>query len=96
MNGVVETATLLWTDLVIHKENGSIFNRKPMPTQRAALAAVNCDGAIYAIGGRSGINKSTSLKPVQKFDSTANKWKYVFDINSKHHSHVASVLRNRI
>ena len=66
-----------------------------MPTQRATLAAANCDGAVYAIGGRSGSNKSTSLKPVEKFDSTANKWKYVCDINSKH-SHVASVLRRRI
>ena len=30
------------------------INSEPMPTQRAALAAVNCDDAVYAVGGRYG------------------------------------------
>ena len=67
-----------------------------MQTPRGYVAAVNCDGVVYAIGGKSGKNDSTTLKTVEKYDSTANTWKYVSDMNFKRRAHAASVLRNKI
>jgi len=52
---------------------------------------------IYAIGGKSNINdQSTTLKTVERYDSAANKWKYVSDMNIKRYAHSACVLRNKI
>ena len=67
-----------------------------MQTPRRCLAAVNCDGVVYAIGGRFHYDSSTTLKTVEKYDSSANKWKYVNDMNSKRLAHVACVLHNKI
>ena len=75
---------------------GEWCNIEPMKTPRKLLAAVNCDGAIYAIGGQSGKEKSTSLKTVEKYDSTANTWKDVRHMNFKRRFHAACVLRNKI
>ena len=71
------------------------INTKPMQTPRAFLAAVNCDGVVYAIGGRAGQDYSTTLKTVEKYDSSTNKWNYVSDMNFKR-VHAACVLRNKI
>ena len=68
-----------------------------MQTIRKSLAAVNCDGVVYAIGGQSpGIHKSTTLKTVEKYDSLTNTWKYISDMNFKRYLHAACVLRNKI
>ena len=72
------------------------INIEPMQTPRGLVAAVNCDEEIYAIGGKSGNNISTTLKTVEKYDSSANKWKYVSDMNFKRRAHAACVLRNKI
>ncbi len=45
----------------------------PMPTARAALAAVVVNGRIYAIGGGSATGPSFSDK-VEEFDPVANTW----------------------
>ena len=75
---------------------GEWINIEPMQTPRNRVAAVNCDGVVYAIGGRSGGDSSTTLKTVEKYDSSANKWKYVSDMNFKRRCHAACVLRNKI
>ena len=72
------------------------INTKMMQTPRGGLAAFTCNGVVYAIGGRSGKDYSTTLKTVEKFDSTANRWKYVDDMNFKRHGHAACVLLNKI
>ena len=41
---------------------GKWINIASMQTQRRWVAAVNCDGVVYAIGGRSGKDISTTLK----------------------------------
>ena len=72
------------------------INIEPMQTPRYRLAAVNCDGMVYAIGGRSGRDKPTTLKTVEKYDSSAKKWKYVSDMNFKRFGPAACVLLNKI
>ena len=72
------------------------INIEPMQTPRSLVAVVNCDGVVYAIGGRSGTNKSTALKTVEKYDSSANTWKYVSDMNFQRSAHAACVLCNKI
>ena len=69
---------------------------EPMQAPRQFLAAVNCDGVVYAIGGRAGKDYSTTLKTVEKYDSSTNKWNYVSDMNFKRRAHAACVLRNKI
>ena len=71
-------------------------NIEPILTPRAGLAAVNCDGVVYAIGGRSGYDNSTTLKTVERYDSSAKKWNFVGDMNFKRQAHAACVLRNKI
>ena len=75
---------------------GKWISIEPMQTPRTDLAAVNCDGVVYAIGGHFGNDDSTKLKSVEKYDSSAKKWKYVSDMNFERHSHAACVLRNKI
>ena len=75
---------------------GKWNNIEPMQTPRGYVAAVNCDEEIYAIGGKSGKNDSTALKTVEKYDSSADKWKYVSDMNFERRCHDACVLRNKI
>ena len=67
-----------------------------MQTPRAGLAAVNCDGVVYAIGGQSSNHMSSTLKTVETYDSSANKWKYVSDMNFERFGHAACVLCNKI
>ena len=76
--------------------NGEWSNIEPMQRPRTALAAVNCDGVVYAIGGQSSEKISTTLKTIEKYDSSANKWEYVSDMNFNRHDHAACVLRNKI
>ena len=71
-------------------------NIQPMQTQRAWLAAVNCNGVVYAIGGRFGKKNSTCLNTVEKYDPSLNQWKYVSGMNRKRRSHAACVLRGKI
>ena len=75
---------------------GEWINIEPMQTPRNGVAAVNCDGVVYAIGGRAGEDYSTTLKTVEKYDASANKWKNVSDMNFKRRCHAACVLRNKI
>ena len=75
---------------------GEWINIEPMQTPRANLVAVNCDGVVYAIGGYSGYDFSTTLKTVEKYDSSTNQWKYVCDMNFKRQAHAACVFCNKI
>ena len=75
---------------------GEWINIEPMQTPRTDLAAVNCDGMVYAVGGRSGDDYSKILKTVEKYDSSANKWKFVSNMNIERRAHAACVLRNKI
>ena len=67
-----------------------------MQTPRYWFAAVNCNGVVYAIGGRSGIKSSTTLRSVEKYDCAENQWKYVSDMNTARCAHAACVLRGKI
>ena len=71
-------------------------NIKPMQTPRRWLAAVNCDGEIYAIGGQAAYDNSTTMKSVEKYDFAVNRWKYVNDMNHERNSHAACVLQGKI
>ena len=75
---------------------GEWINIEPMQAPRYCFAAVNCDGVVYAIGGRSGDDISTTSRTVEKYDPSANKWKYVSDMNFTRRAHAACVLRNKI
>ena len=75
---------------------GEWINIKKMQTPRSSLAAVNCDGVVYAIGGQSNNDMSSTLKTVEKYDSSAKNWKYVSDMNFKRYKHEACVLRKKI
>ena len=75
---------------------GEWITTKAMQTSRTGLAAVNCDGVVYAIGGQSGNDNSTTLKTVEKYDSSANTWKYVSEMTFKRRGHHACVLRCKI
>ena len=69
---------------------------KSMQTPRRWLAAVTCKGEIYAIGGKSGENKDTTLKSVEKYDSVTDQWKFVSEMNIERSSHAAAVLNGKI
>ena len=71
-------------------------NIQPMQTPRQLLAAVNCNGIVYAIGGRCGKKDSTALKSVEKFNSAGNQWNYVSDMNIGRCAHAAFVLRGKV
>ena len=75
---------------------GELINTKTRQTPRGGLAAVNCDGVVYAIGGRSGKDYSITLKTVKKLDSSANNWKDVSDMSFKQRAHAVCVLRSKI
>ena len=72
------------------------INIQSTQTPRYSLAAVNCDGVVYAIGGRFGNDISTTLKTVEKYESSENNWKFVSDMNFERSAHAACVLRNKI
>jgi len=77
--------------------NKNWINFEPMQTPRIWFSAVNCDGVVYAIGGRSVYyDISTTLKTVESYDLPTNKWKYVSDMNIKRFGHSACVLHNKI
>ena len=67
-----------------------------MQIPRTLLAAVNCDGLIYAIGGKSGDESSSTLSSVESYDSVKNTWKYVSDLKTARHAHSACVLGKKI
>uniref|UniRef100_A0A7I4YFX3 BTB domain-containing protein n=1 Tax=Haemonchus contortus TaxID=6289 RepID=A0A7I4YFX3_HAECO len=53
----------------------------PMSTPRHGHDSAVLHGALYVVGGRSGI--SYGLSPAEKYDSRANKWTSVTDMNSE-------------
>ena len=76
--------------------NGKWQNIQPMQSPRRWFAAVNCNGVVYATGGQSEKENSTTLKNVEKYDSAQNQWKYVSDMNTARSSYAACVLRGKI
>jgi len=68
------------------EENGEMQQR------RADFAAVNLNGCIYAIGGKSQSNKW--LSSVEVFDDCS--WKFVSPLNFPRSGHRACVLENKI
>ena len=69
---------------------------RPMQTPRRWFAAVDCNGEIYAIGGRSGDDISQRIKSVEKYNAQTNSWTYVQDMNFERSGAFACVLHGRI
>ena len=72
---------------------GKWSDMQPMNTARGRLAAVVCNGQIYAIGGKSpaGIDSS-----VERFDFSLNTWNYVAKMNYPRWGHSVCVYKGRI
>ena len=72
---------------------GKWSDMQPMNTARDRLAAIVCNGQIYAIGGKSpaGIDSS-----VERFDFSLNTWNYVAKMNYPRWGHSACVYKGRI
>ena len=67
-----------------------------MNEPRRWLAAVSCDDAIYAIGGKSGDGNDKMLKSVEKYDPATDEWSFVSNTTTERCAHSAAVMNGKI
>ena len=67
-----------------------------MQTKRKHLEAVECNGFIYAIGGKQGNHQKSRLKNVEKYDPNSNTWTYVCDLRIERSALSACVVDGKI
>ena len=67
-----------------------------MNEPRCWLAAVNCNDAIYAIGGQSDDENDKMRKTVEKYDPETDEWSFVSNITIKQCTHSAAVVDGKI
>ena len=67
-----------------------------MQMPRQLLAAVNCNGIIYAIGGQSGKKPETFTNTVERYNADEDKWSYVSGMMTERSVHAACVVNGKI
>ena len=72
-------------------------NASSMNVSRAFFAAVNCNGAVYAIGGRQEHKDAVIiLDSVEKLIPGNDTWTFVANMKYKRESHAACVMKGKI
>ena len=69
---------------------------QPMQMARQYLAAVNCNGTIYAIGGQSCKENNTTSNTVERYSADEDKWSYVSSMITERSAHAACVMKDKI
>ena len=67
-----------------------------MQTPRKWLAALCCNGIIYALGCQSGQNPDTTTQSVKQFNVNEGSWRFASSMIAARHAHAACGMNGKI